>query len=160
MSKEFNEALGNFITDFAGGGAVRHLADTGLSVTEIMTQLDYPLPKEKVADIVWNHYVNIGVICLSEPKSTVEKISYIKEQDSFGKTSLRRVVESIDMSNAKYVKVDLGKRLYKNREELEKSLAELSARDRDYILDLPWPLQDVYHILDDRMKRLRKLGII
>lgn len=139
---------------------MRHLADTGLSVTEIMTQLDYPLPKEKVADIVWNHYVNTGVICLSEPKSTVEKISYIKEQDSFGKTSLRRIVESIDMSNAKYVKVDLGKRLYKNREELKKSLAELSARDRDYILDLPWPLQDVYHILDDRMKRLRKLGII
>ena len=51
MSKEFNEALGNFITDFAGGGAVRHLADSGLSVSEIVSRLDYPLPKEKVASI-------------------------------------------------------------------------------------------------------------
>lgn len=156
MSKEFNEALGNFITDFAGGGAVRHLADTGLTVSEIMSQLDYPLPKEKVASIVWDHYVNTGVICLSEPKATVEKISYVKEQDQFGKTSMRRVVEVIDNSKAEYVKVDFGKRLYQNPEEFKKSLAELSAKDIDYILDLPWPLTDVYHILNDRMKRIMR----
>ncbi|QFJ55117.1 hypothetical protein [Pseudobutyrivibrio xylanivorans] len=156
MSKEFNEALGNFITDFAGGGAVRHLADSGLSVSEIVSRLDYPLPKEKVASMVWEHYVNTGVICLSEPKSTVEKISYVKEQDSFGKTSMRRVVEIIDISDVKYVKLDFGKRIYQNKAEFEKSLAELSARDRDYILDMPWPLTDVYHILDERMKRIKR----
>ncbi|SDB50786.1 hypothetical protein SAMN02910298_02586 [Pseudobutyrivibrio sp. YE44] len=156
MSREFNEALGNFITDFAGGGAVRHLADQGLTVSEIMGKLDYPLPKEKVAEIVWQHYINTGVVCLEEPGGTVEKVSYVKEQDSFGKTSMRRVVEKIDMSDVKYVKVDFGKRLYQNPEGLKKSLAELSAKDCDYVLDLPWPLQEVFHIKDDRMKRICK----
>ncbi len=160
MSKEFNEALGNFITDFAGGGAVRHLADSGLSVSEIVKSLNYPLPKEKVASIVWEHYINTGVICLDSPKPTVEKISYVKEQDAFGKVSMRRVVEKIDNSSTKYVKLDFGKRLYQNSEEFKKSLTVLSVKDSEYILDLPWPLQEVYHVEDDRMKRLIKSGII
>ncbi len=160
MSKEFNEALGNFITDFAGGSAVRHLADTGLTISEIVDRLDYPLPKEKVANIVWQHFLNTGVICLEDPDTFVEKVSYVKEQDNFGKTSMRRVVEKIDMSDKKYVKIDFGKRMYKNLDEFKKSLAELSAKDREYILDMPWPLQEVYHILDDRMNRLIKAGII
>ena len=69
---------------------------------------------------------------------------------------MRRVVETIDMSDVKYVKLGFGKRIYQNKAEFEKSLAELSARDRDYILDLPWPLTDVYHILDERMKRIKR----
>ena len=139
---------------------MRHLADQGLTVSEIVSKLDYPLPKEKVASIVWDHYVNTGVICLKEPSSTVEKISYVKEQDEYGKTSMRRVVEKIDMSKVKYVKIDFGKRLYQNPEEFKKSLAALATKDSEYILSLPWPLSDVYHILDDRMKRLKKAGII
>jgi hypothetical protein len=152
MSKEFNNALGNFITDFAGGGAVRHLADKGLSVSEIAAHLDYPLPKDKVAEIVWQHYINTGVICLEEPKDTIEKVSYVKEQDQFGKISMRKVVEQIDTSDKKYVKLDIG--------EIKKSLSGLPDKDLDYILSLPWPLTPVYHIVDDRMKRLAKAGII
>lgn len=156
MGKEFNNALGNFITDFAGGGAVRHLADTGLTVSEIVAKLDYPLPAPKVADIVWQHFVNTGVISLDEPKGCVEKVSYVKEQDQFGKTSMRRVVEKIDMSEAQYIMLDFGKRLYDNPEEFKKSLSVLSDKDVDYILSLPWPLSPVYHVLNDRMERIAR----
>ena len=34
--KEFNKALSNFINDAAAGGAVRHLADLGYSISQIV----------------------------------------------------------------------------------------------------------------------------
>jgi hypothetical protein len=30
-------------------------------------------------------------------------------------------------------------------------------KDRDYILGLPWPLQTVWHVADERMIRIRKV---
>ena len=155
MSKEFNEALGKFVTDFAGGGAVRHLADTGMSITAIMQHLDYPLPKEKVAAIIWDHYVNTGIICLDEPQAVTERISYVKEQDKYGKISMRRIVEQIDASDKKYVKIDFGKQLYKNKTAFTERLEGLAPEDREYVLAMPWPLQDVYHVLDERMQRIQ-----
>ena len=101
MSREFNEALGNFITDVAGGGAVRHLASQGLTVDEITRRLDYPMKKAKVAEMVWQYYVEQGIVCLEEPKDYVEKVSYVKEQDAYGKISMRRVVEKIDRDTMK-----------------------------------------------------------
>ncbi len=157
MSKEFNEALGNFITDFAGGGAVRHLASQGLTVSEITEQLDYPLPKAKVAKLVWQYYLDEGIVCLEEPKDYVEKVSFVKEQDAYGKISMRKVVDKIDRADAKYVLVDFGKRMYQDRETFIKSLDGLSEKDRDYVLDLPWPLQDVYHIENERILRILKI---
>ncbi|MCR5000084.1 MAG: hypothetical protein K6A05_09625 [Lachnospiraceae bacterium] len=154
MSKEFNEALGKFITDFADGGAVRHLAATGMSISEIQKHLDYPLPREKVAAIIWEHYVNTGIICLEEPKSITERISYVKEQDKYGKISMRRVVEQIDASDKKYIKLDFGKQLYKNKTAFTERLEGLAPEDREYVLTMPWPLQDVYHVLDERMQRI------
>ena len=155
MSKEFNEALGKFVTDFAVGGAVRHLADSGMSISQIQQQLDYPLPKEKIAAILWEHYVNTGVICLEEPKPVTERISYVKEQDKYGKISMRRVVEQVDASHLKYVKIDFGKQLYKNKTAFTERLSGLTPEDREYILTMPWPLQDVYHVLDARMQRIQ-----
>ena len=159
MGQEFNKALGNFITDFAGGGAIRHLADQGYTVTEITMRLDYPVPKDKVATIVWEHYLNEGIICLDEPGDVVEKVSYIKEQDAYGKISMRRIVEQIDTTDRDYVLIDFGRLMYKNKGAFIQSLEALEKRDRDYVLDLPWPLKPVYHINDDRIQRILKAKI-
>ena len=154
MGKEFNNTLSNFIKDFADGGAIRHLADLGYTVSEIMPQLDYPIPKESVAKIVWEHYINTGIISLEEPKASIEKISYIKEQNEYGKSSFRRVIEHIDTKEIKYKKVDFGKRIYQNPQAFNESLDKLSMSDKNYVLDLPWPNSDVYHIENDRIKRI------
>ena len=152
----FNEALSNFINDFAGGGAVRHLADLGYTVSEIRDRLDYPLPKDKVAQLVMDHFINTGKVCLDKPTQTIEEVSYVKDTDSFGRTSMRKVVNKIDVSAREYVAIDFGTQLYKDRAGFEYKLENLSAQDREYILELSWPLGTVYHELDERMKRIQK----
>ena len=154
--KEFNKALSNFINEAAAGGAVRHLADLGYSISEIADSLDYPISKEKIAEEMWKHFVNTGKICLEEPKTVHEKASFVKEQDSFGRISFRRVTKAIDNSNKQYVKCDFGKQLYQSKPEFMQMLMRLDAGDAEYIKLLPWPLTTVYHELDDRMEKIIK----
>ncbi|SFI39461.1 hypothetical protein SAMN04487830_1572 [Pseudobutyrivibrio sp. OR37] len=153
--KEFNKALSNFINDAAAGGAVRHLADLGYSISQIADNLDYPIPREKIAGYMWEHFVNIGKICLEEPKQTQDIASFVKEQDSFGRISFRRVVTTVDNSYKQYVKCEFGKLLYKKDEKFLQALQKLEEGDKEYIELLPWPLTPVYHELDERMNRIK-----
>ena len=69
MEKErsaFDQSLSNFVHDFASGGAIRHLADQGLTISEIREKLLYPTPKERIARTVWEHYVKTGKIRLEQ----------------------------------------------------------------------------------------------
>jgi hypothetical protein len=152
--KEFNKALGNFINDAAAGGAVRHLADLGYSISKIAEEINYPISKERIAQYMWEHYLNIGKISLEEPQPVHEKASFVKEQDEFGRISFRRVTETVDNSNKEYVQCDFGKELYKNTDEFKNFLDRLETGDREYIMLMPWPLTPVYHDLDERMKRI------
>jgi len=153
--KEFNKALSNFINDAAAGGAVRHLADLGYSISQIADNLDYPIPREKIAGYMWEHFVNIGKICLEEPKQTQDIASFVKEQDGFGRISFRRVVTTVDNSHKQYVKCEFGKLLYKKDENFLQALQKLEEGDKEYIELLPWPLTPVYHELDERMNRIK-----
>ncbi|WP_036948537.1 hypothetical protein [Pseudobutyrivibrio ruminis] len=153
--KEFNKALSNFINDAAAGGAVRHLADLGYSISQIADNLDYPIPREKIAGYMWEHFVNTGKICLEEPKQTQDIASFVKEQDSFGRISFRRVVTTVDNSYKQYVKCEFGKFLYKKDEKFLQTLQKLEEGDKEYIELLPWPLTPVYHELDERMNRIK-----
>ena len=155
--KEFNKALSNFINDAAAGGAVRHLADLGYSISQIADELDYPISKEKIAGYMWEHFLNIGKICLEEPQPSHEKVSFVKEQDSFGRISFRRVTEQIDNSQTKYVQCDFGRLLYKRDEAFIKQLEKLNPGDKEYIEFMPWPLTPVYHELDERMTRIKNI---
>ncbi|MBR1860338.1 MAG: hypothetical protein IJ796_00545 [Lachnospiraceae bacterium] len=154
--KYFENALSNFMNDFAVGGSIRHLADNGFTVKEIHARLDFPIPVSKVSEAVWKHFIETGIIRLSEPdeEAFTEKVSFVKEQDSFGRTSFRRVTEKIKNPETTYFPCDFGKMLYKDKTGFEKKLEVLSTRDKDYILGLPWPLQTVWHIADERMTRI------
>ncbi len=155
--KEFNKALGNFITDVASGGAIRHLADQGYSISEIGNMLDYPMSKEKIAQIMWEHFTNTGKILLEAPGDIHEKASFIKEQDEFGRISFRKVTETVDNSKKKYRKCEFGKALYQSKADFKAGLQQLSEKDREYIELMPWPLNPVYHEMDDRMTRIAKV---
>ncbi len=152
--KEFNKALGNFINDAAAGGAVRHLADLGYSISKISDEINYPISKEHIAKYMWEHFLNIGKISLEEPQPIHEKASFIKEQDEFGRISFRRVTETVDNSDKEYVRCEFGKEKYKNTEEFRAFIEKLEPGDKEYIMLLPWPLAPVYHELDERMKRI------
>ncbi len=158
MSNEhFNNALSGFIQDFAGGGAVRHMADMGLTVREIHDRLDYPLSESAIADIVWKHFTGNGVIRLTEPDSSpIEKKSYIKETDAYGRTSFRMVTEKTEAPDSGYIECSFGISKEKDGRAYEETLNRLEERDRDYISGLPWPRRKVWHVADERMIRIMK----
>ncbi|MBP5494721.1 MAG: hypothetical protein J6X97_06460 [Lachnospiraceae bacterium] len=154
--KYFKKALADFTIDFASGDAIRALADKGYSVSEIHKRLDFPTPVEKIRDTVWKHFIYTGVILLDAPSAESQKrVTYEKVQDSLGRTSFKQVVTE-DTELKEYVEIDFGKRIYQNKDAFEKSLEALSPEDRQYILDLPWPLTNVWHVKNERMERILK----
>lgn len=152
----FNKALGNFIYDNASGGAIRHLFDLGYTIDEIAHRLDYPTPKPKIQEIVWEHMLNTGIISFDDPKSKErsERISYVEEYGKYGTKHFKRVSEKIDVAYNEYCLCDFGKQIYQNKEAFETKLEGLSAKDKEYIFGIPWPLQNVYCLMDERMKRI------
>ncbi|MBR5896999.1 MAG: hypothetical protein IKZ39_05225 [Lachnospiraceae bacterium] len=155
--KYFKKALADFTIDFASGDAIRALADKGYSVSEIHKRLDFPTPVERIRNTVWKHYIDTGVIVLEKPSDNLPKkhVTYEKVQDSLGRTSFRQVVTE-DNNTKEYVEIDFGKRIYQNKNTFEKALEILSPEDRQYILDLPWPLTNVWHVKNERMERILK----
>lgn len=90
----FQKALSDFTFDVASGGAIRHLADRGYTVSQIMKMLDFPTPFDRVQQIVWKHFLDKGIVLLREPdrEAGEEKYGYVTEYDAYGRRSFRRVV--------------------------------------------------------------------
>lgn len=154
----FNQALSNFVHDMASGGAIRHLADLGYTVERISRELDYPTPKERIARTVWDYYVEKGIILLSEPSdhSLIEQVSYEKQIGKYGAVHFIEKKKVIEQPVKKYYPCDFGKQRHQDEQGFTKSLDALWESDREYILGLPWPLRRVYHVEDERMRRIMK----
>lgn len=92
----FQTALANFTFDVASGGAIRHLADLGYTVTQITKRLDFPTPYDRVRQTVWEYFLQTGILRLEEPgiAERKENYDYITEYDSYGRKSFRRVTVS------------------------------------------------------------------
>lgn len=157
-NKYFNEALSNFVNDMASGGAIRHLADLGYTAAQIVKEMDYPVSIERVGKTLWQHYIQQGIILLEPPreKPVLEKVSYVREQGKYGAVHFRRRVEQVESPGSEYCLCDFGRQRYQNEALFFKELEVLQERDREYILGLPWPLQRVYHVADERMRRIQK----
>jgi hypothetical protein len=50
MTDFFKQSLASFTKDTAYGGAIRHLADNGLTVKEITANLSYPVAENVVSE--------------------------------------------------------------------------------------------------------------
>ena len=182
--KIFKQALSDFTIEFASGDAIRSLSDKGYSVKKIKSKLDFPTPEERIREIVWKHYIDNKTICLQDPKevSSVDNYTIEKVYDSYGRPSFKKVrvnadeevpsfkqtgvkadeeVSSFKQAGVKadeetkdYVECDFGKRLYQNKDDFIKSLAVLDEEERDYILGLPWPLTNVWHVKNEHFARI------
>ena len=153
----FQKALSRFTVEFAAGNAIRALADKGCTVEEIHERLAFPVSKKAIGELVWAHLLDNGTICLYDPKEQPEKIitTYEKVQNAYGKVSFRQVRRTVALEG-EYVTCDFGKRLYQNREAFLRELQALDEKDREYVLGLPWPLETVWHIKNERMGRIIK----
>lgn len=91
----FRKALSDFTHEVASGGAIRHLTDLGYTVRQIMEQLDFPTPYERVQKEVWERLKETGIILSEEPGrgGRKERFAYVQERDRFGRTSFRRVTQ-------------------------------------------------------------------
>lgn len=89
----FEKALSDFTFDVASGGAIRHLADRGYPVAQIMKMLAFPTPYDRVQQTVWKHLLDQGKITLEEPAGGNPKprYSYVVDYDAYGRSSFRRV---------------------------------------------------------------------
>ncbi len=154
-NKFFKQALANMTQDAASGDAIRHLADAGYTVDQIANRLTFKTPRERIRKTVWEHYIDKGIISMVDPKGLpLEEVDYVREQNEYGKVSFRRVTKKVERPNAEYIACDFGRQIYKNSEEFEKKLKKLDKADDEYVRGLPWPLETVYHIADERMKRI------
>lgn len=160
MKKEENthfiQALSRFTRDVASDGAIRHLADLGYTAKQIQGKLDYPTDLEHIGRVMWQYFLNKGILTYEEPdgRDYREEVRYVKESGAYGRTTFRRVVERVNCPHQEYVRLDFGRQIYHDKNKFEKRLAVLTERDREYILGLPWDLKPVYHVADERMKRI------
>lgn len=79
----FQEAVSNFTADVAYIGAVRHLYDLGLSVSQIKEQILFPVSTEKIEAVIQDYE--------AEKKDPKQAAHYVEDIDQFGKRSFRKV---------------------------------------------------------------------
>ncbi|MCR4956658.1 MAG: hypothetical protein K6A30_08230 [Lachnospiraceae bacterium] len=152
----FMQALHRFTTDVASAGAIRHLADLGYTVDQIKEELTYPTSIGCIQQVVWEHYLEMGIVSMSPPKKgdIRQVVSYEKVQNSTGKQSFVKVVKEETCPQREYVCCEFGKEMYKDKEKFLKKISVLNSRDQEYLLGLPWPLTPTYHVKDERMSRI------
>lgn len=99
----FQSALSSFVTDAACGGAVRHLADIGYTLDQIVGRLDYPAPREKVRRILMDYLYENHVLLREEPSEALfaPKPQFVQEQDAFGRRSMRKIVVDQNSQNCR-----------------------------------------------------------
>lgn len=173
MEGSFRQALSDFTFEAASGGAIRHLADLGFTVKQIEERLDFPTPPARIRETVWKHLIDTGVICLEDPRSASSgtsggpggvRINYVREYDSYGRPSFRRVAEADSGREAEgeYLVCEFGSLRYKDPQKYSQILSLLDAVQAEYIDGLPWPPGRVWHRTDDRMleifRRIRDAG--
>lgn len=89
----FQNALSSFVMDAACGGAIRHLADIGYTLDQIVERLDYPAPRAKVQRIMMDYLYENRMLLKEEPSAKLfaAKEVFVQEQDAFGRRSMRKI---------------------------------------------------------------------
>lgn len=119
-NRYFQKALSDFTYEAASGGAIRHLADSGYTVRQIVENLDFPTSYERVQKAVWEHLLRQGTILLERPDrgGQKESVRYVREYDRYGKASFRRVAVQEEGATVKDWRIKILGRREKTTEEM------------------------------------------
>ena len=159
----FKNALSSFTGDVAYAGAVRHLAQKGMTLNEIKDNLTYPAPESKIREVLWQYYLDEKIICLEKPENVpFVKSEFVKVTGAYGKSSFvkkeaKEISDNISKENSKENKTYAVCRFgtYK-KDELNKYISALDENDKEYIKGINWPDRQVFHIMNSRMERIAK----
>lgn len=130
-NRYFQDALTKFTHEAAGGGAIRHLTDRGYTVAQILERLDFPVPRERVRQTVWERLMDTGILLREEPGKGggKEKAVYVREYDRYGKSTFRRVVEAQETPTVERFAERMF--VYGDESSLERLRSLLEARTRE-----------------------------
>ena len=95
----FQSALADFTYDVASGGAIRHLTDLGYTAKQISETLSYPTPMKRIQEQMWKRLLETDVILTQEPGSPKESTRFVREYDKYGRTSFRKVSETVSQES-------------------------------------------------------------
>ena len=158
MSKSyFDEALGDFVRDIAYGDAIRHLTNIGYTPSQVKDHLGYPVSCDIIGNLMFKCLCDNRLILLNQPDNSeyVSKESFVCDVDSLGRKSYRKVISKAEkIDNSKYLIINFPKAFKQAPDKYEAFLSALDKSDADYVRNLPWPNHSIYHILNDRMKRI------
>lgn len=182
QQKYFEQALANFTFETACGGAIRHLADHGYTVKQIVEKLDYPASFEQVQTAVYEYFCSSGILLKEAPEYDLvaEQSDFVLEYDKFGKASFRRMTvkkerKKIDWKESRFLSGYpddfsrfLAQKISENgasdsyiscdfglwTESERLTLSALDARQQEYLDGIPWEPVRMYHRLNPRMKEI------
>jgi hypothetical protein len=151
----FQEALSDFTHDMASGRAIRHLTDLGYTADQIMRELDFPTPRARVVQTMTRHLKEKGILLerLPVPEGTLQEhvLSGCSERQ-MAETLRRLLVENGEENS--YISCPFGL-IYRDRQaRLERMLAPLTAREKEYIYSIAWDMREMYHRLTPRMAEI------
>lgn len=153
----FEDALSDFIHEMASAGAIRHLTDAGYSIEQIMDELDYPTPRERVEQTVYRYMTESGILLAKLPIKTETMRRYglkkpsVKELSNLLQEKIRTNGE-----RSSYVSCPFGMYVKDDTEVLRKQLSCLTRREQEYILGVHWNQNVMYHRLSPRMLEIGK----
>ena len=174
----FKSALSDFVYDVASAGAIRHLADLGYTARQIMKNLTYPTPYERVQKTVWKHLTDSGVVLTKEPGSGRQSSDggYTAAHDKYGRAGFQLepvgwkelhysedkcgslevyLKKQCDVNgDDAYISCDFGMHDVRASAEYEEAMRILNERQREYIEGLLWEDRICYHRLNQRMREI------
>ncbi len=146
----FDAALSNFMFDMASGGAIRHLADRGYSVDQIVKTLAFPTPRDRVERTVYQHMMDTGMLKTSMDASTMT----VRQIGKMQVYELNHVLSEHIAQNGEthsYMFCPFGAWKGADRERFLKQLSCLTGREQEYLMGIRWEQEEMYHILNSRM---------
>lgn len=153
----FENAMSDFIHEMASAGAIRHLTDAGYSIEQIMKELDYPTPRERVEKTVYRYMEESGILLPGLPIGEESMRQYRLEMPSIKELGniLQEKLHENGVENS-YVSCPFGA-YYRDRPEiLRQQLSCLTSREQEYILGIRWEQDVMYHRLNSRMLEIGK----
>lgn len=138
--------------DAASGSAIRHLVDAGHSVEQIMGELCYPTPRERVEQTVYRYMMESGILLTCLPLGEAAMKEHVLNRISRG--GLRQYLRVLMEKNGEmhsYMYCPFGGMLKRDEEALVQWLSVLTKGEREYIYGIRWEQDVMYHRLSGRM---------